>query len=236
MKINFEMNFSKLKLFGTVCALAVLCFSSCRKKGDNEKLDGKNQTAADLIPADSGSWWLMKANDNSVSVTTATGRDTFLAGNTYDYFEMKDTSNGHIAPYFYAKNGGYYLSLIDLTGDGEEFIPAIICTVSPKAGDEWLNTSQIHYSGIAVDVKTKGEVISTGGSLTLNGHTYQNVIQTKNELKAKPNSTPAWLNCGTLTMYFSPGIGVLKSDLDVSVIGLFQTHIANQLLDYHIED
>lgn len=229
------MSFSKIKIWSITGMLAVLCFASCRKEGDNEKLDGENQTSTDLIPASSGSWWLMQANDNSVAITTATGRDTFLAGNTYDYFEMKDTSNGHITPYFYAKNGDYYLSLIDLTGDGEEFVPAIICTVSPQTGDDWLNTSQIHYSGFPIDVRTKGSVVSTGGSITLNGRTYQNVIKTENQLQAKPSGTPAWLNCGTLTMYFSPGVGVLQSELNVSVAGFFTTDISNYVLDYHIE-
>lgn len=230
-----KFTFNKLQLFSFIFLGIFFLFSSCEKKGDNEKLTGKNQTADQLIPTDSGSWWLIKASDNTISITTATGRDTFIEGNTYDYFEMKDTATGDITPYFYAKNGNYYLTLINLLEDSNKYIPAIICTVDEKSGDTWENTSQMQYSGMTIDIKTDGKVLSTTESLTLNGHTYQNVIKTNNNLKAKLHATPVWLDCGSFTMYFAPGIGVLKQDLNLSILGFFQKQISNYVLDYHIE-
>lgn len=217
--------------FLSICFL----FFSCTKEGDNQKLQGQNQTADKLIPTDSGSWWLVKASDSTVSLITATGRDSFIEGNTYDYFEMKDTVNGAVSPYFYAKNGNYYLTLISLLSDSNEYIPAIICTATKKVGDSWENSSQMVYSGMTIDIKTEGEVISTTESLTLNGHSYQNVIKTKNTLKAKLHTVPIWVDCGDFTMYFAPGVGVIKQDLNISILGYFQKQISNYVLDYHIE-
>lgn len=231
-----QLSFNKFQLFSLAfVSFALLLFSSCRKEGDNEKLSGQNQSADELIPTDSGSWWLIQANDNTVSKMTATGRDSFIEGNTYNYFEMRDTVTGNITPYFYAKNGGYYLTLISLLDDSSEYMPAIICTVAEKEGDTWENTSQMQYSGMTIDLKTEGNVVSTSETLTLNGHTYHNVIKTKNDLKAKLHNIPLWVDCGSFTMYLAPGIGVLKQDLNISILTYFQKQISNYVLDYHIE-
>lgn len=230
------MNFSikRFRFWGVIALSLFVCLASCRKKGDNEKLTGENQNAPELMPTDSGSWWLMKDNNGEITITTATGRDSFIENNTYEYYEMRDTGTGAITPYFYAKNDGYYLSLPDITGQGD-FIPTIICTVNPKVGDTWTNTSLIHYSGIPVSIKSNGKVVTTTGSLTINGHTYQNVVETENDLKAKPSFSPVWMDAGTLTIYFVSGIGIIKNDLDVDVSGVFQTYVSDELLDYHIE-
>lgn len=215
--------------------LGLLLFvSSCRKKGDNEKLTGENTSANTIMPTDSGSWWLMKDNSNNISITTATGRDTFIANNVYDYFEMKDTNTHDITPYFYAKHDPYYLSLVDITSNGD-YVPMIISTVNPQPGDTWTNTAQMTYMSIPIDIKMEGSVTTTTGSLTINGHTYENVIETLNTLKAKPSVSPAWINAGTLHMYFVKGIGIIENDLNVNVAGFFQTQISQQLLDYHIQ-
>lgn len=228
---------SRVNSFFIVFLAATCLFSSCRKKGNNEKLDkGNNESSSELIPATTGSWWLMKADDNSVSKTTATGIDSAVGGGQYDYFEMKDTSTGYITPKFYAKNTDYYLNLIDLSDGDGQYVAAIICTVDPKAGDTWTNTSQMQYSGMTVDVKTEGKVTEVDGTLTINGHTYTNVIHTKNELKGKVHGTPVWINCGELNMDIKPGVGILKSDLDVHILSFFQKQISNSLLDYHIEE
>lgn len=224
-------------LAGIMISFGLFClFPSCRKKGDNEDLNpGDNQTHATLIPTDSGSWWLLKGSDSTTSKLTSTGRDTFISGGNYAYFEMEDTILKTITPKFYAKNGGYYLNLIDITeGDGQ-YVPVIICTLEPKVGDTWTNTGQVTYNGILVDLKMEGEVISISKQLTFNGKVYKDVIETRNKLKAKPHITPTWINCGQITMNIKEGVGVVQQDLDIHILSFFQKQVSDYLLDYHIQ-
>lgn len=214
-----------------------LIFGACRKKGDNEKLDpSQNQSAQNLIPKDSGSWWLMNADDGSGSITLAEGLDSVVLGARYDYYRMVDTSNGKITPKFYAENDSFYISAINLERHTYQYVPAIICTVNPKEGDAWINTSQITYNGLLVDVKTEGKVTETGAQATFNGKHFTNVVKTENKLKARLHNTVVWFDCGYLNLQFAPNIGIICEDLDVHVLNFFQNKVRNEIVDYHIMD
>lgn len=216
-------------------ALTVVLFGAC-KKGDNEKLEQENTPDAAFMSTREGSWWLYGSNEGDIVKRKATGRDSLKEGRTYNYYEAQDTVSQHITPEYFARNGDLFLTLIDLDGSQSNYINAVVQKDNPQLGDTWSNTGSISYSGMQFDLLTEGEITGVGQTMHLNGHTYDNVVEVTNKLKARVSMPPTpYTNCGTARMWFRKGIGVLKSDFDIAILSFYSRHYTDSLLDYHIE-
>lgn len=222
--------------FGLIILVTGLVFSSCKKKpGDNEKLAEENDPVSDFMSVKEGSWWKYGSTRSSSLMRRATGRDTSKLGRTYNYFETTDEESQHITPEFFGKNEDKYLMLVDLDGTESQYITVVVQKDNPKTGDKWENTGEITYSGIKFDLRTKGEVISSGGSMTIAGKTYADVTEIKNKLEAKIALTPLYTDCGSATMWFSKGVGIIKTDFNINIAsGVFTEQYQDSLLEYHI--
>lgn len=216
-------------------ALSLFCMlqCSCRKKGDNEKLEGQNKPS--FMSSKAGSWWMYGSNEATVTKRVATGMDSMMMGLQFDYYEKTDTNTQYVTAEYFAVNGDNYLMLLDLDGSQTHYMNVIINKDNAVVGETWTNTGSIQYSGINFTLKTEGEVIETGGTMTINGVTYTDVTTTKNKLKGKPSISPSFVNCGSVTMSFAKGVGIIKSDFDISILGYYNRQYQDSLIDYHIE-
>lgn len=222
-------------------SLAVVIFSSfflitsCKKKvGDNEKIDRPNDPVSDFMSTEEGSWWLYGSLDGTVIKRYATGKDSLKEGLVFNYYETVDTNTGNITPEYFALNEDKYIMLIDLDGEKTTYMPAIVQKENSQVGDEWSNTKSLSYSGLPVDILIEGKVVAINQTVEVSGTIFSNVTEVENILKAKTSVSP-YTKCGTVRMWFSKGIGVVKTDFDINVMGLFKRHYADSLIDYHIE-
>jgi len=222
--------------YAIVVAALLAGMVSC-KKGDNEKLENENTPVAGFMSARQGSWWLYASNENTVVRRVATGRDSVKMGLSYNYYEATDTTSQYVTPEYFARNGDKFLMLVDLDGSQTNYMNVVVHKDNPQLGDTWSNTGSISYSGMSFDLLAEGEITGVQGTLTINGHTYTDVVEITNTLKAKPQipPTPVYVNCGTARMWFQKGIGLIKSEFDISIASFYSRHYTDSLLDYHIE-
>jgi hypothetical protein len=221
----------------TITALVALTglFSSCRK-GINEKLDDNNNPVSGYMSTKAGSWWLYGATDGTITHRVATGVDSVKLDRVYNYYETTDTVSKHITPEYFGKNAGMFLMLVDLDGNQTNYMNVAVQKDNAQVGDTWSNTGDITYSGMKFDLLAEGEVMSVNTTMTINGHTYTDVAEIRNKLKAKPVLSPFYTNCGTATMWFKKGIGIIKADYDISISSFFSKQYTDSLLDYHIQE
>jgi len=225
-----------MKYFTLFLTAGMLLFAASCKKGDNHKLDPDDQVPVDYMSTQPGSWWLYASNEDDVVYRRmATGLDSVKDGFTYNYYESYDTVYQRTTPEYFGKNGDKFLMLIDLFDDQQQYVTVVLSKDDPVVGDNWINTESFTYSGIALAAKFECEVVATGLSMTINGKHYNNIVQLKNELKARPSISPIFANCGTVMIWYSKGIGIIKRNFDINILSLYKRQYTDSLIDYHIE-
>lgn len=232
----------KISLLSALFFVCITVFLSCKKKdGINNGIQNKNRQPFDIMSTKVGSWWLYKADDGAVFYRYATGRDSFVAGLTYDYFYRIETTSvmKEPTPEYFGKNDGKYISLIDLNGEQKDYITYVILIDNSYQGQTWDNTENRKIQGWNLNLLIESEILSVTESLTLEGKTYTDVIHVHNDLKAKSVVMPSYVKCGTLEVWFKKGVGILKEDGDIDIspagVSLLSKKYADHLVDYHIE-
>ena len=224
-------------IFNSIIAVFIFSFliSSCKKKdGDNTKIKDPNEAVTGYMSTKSGSWWMYASRDGVVIKRNATGRDSMKMGFVYNYYITVDTNTLGETPEYFAKNGDKYTMLIDMDGSQTNYIMGIVQKDSSVVGDSWTNTKSMTYSGLPVDLLIEGEVTGINQTMTINGNTFKNVTEVKNILKAKTAVTP-YVNCGFVNMWFSKGVGVIKTDFNIDVMSIYTRKYVDSLVSYHIE-
>lgn len=219
------------KIMAVAAVTSVVLFSC--KKGDNEKLDENNTPVTDYMSTKQGSWWLYGSNDGTVTRRVATGRDSLKEGKMYNYYENTDTATQYFKAEYFGKNGDKFLTLADLDGSGTYYMAVVVHKDNAALGDTWENTGSITYGGMAFSLLAEGEVTGVGQTMTINGHTYTDVVVVNNKLKAKPSISPLYTNCGTAKAWFKKGVGIIKADYDIHLSTFFNKQYTDSLLDYH---
>lgn len=221
--------------FVALVALPCITLTAC-KKGDNEKLDGDNDPISDFMSTKEGSWWMYGSNEGTVTIRRATGKDSTMLERVYNYYETTDTASQYVNPEYFGKNQDKFLMLVDmdLNGNKQNYINVVVQKDNPTVGDSWSNTGSLTYAGMPFDLLTEGEIKSIGGTMVLNGATYTEVTEIENQLKFKPKLHPVYAKCGTARMWFAKGIGIIKSDFDISIGSLYSRQYTDSLLSYHL--
>lgn len=233
-----QSSFLMKKAFYSRCAFlfsAIACllfFAQCKKEGANQHLDPGKQTANDYMSTKAGSWWLYGTADGTVYIRRATGIDTVKNGLPFSYYESTDTNTKFVTPEYFGKNVNYYVTLFDLDGGQTDYMTVVIMQDSAVAGTSWSNTETYKNN---YDLLVESNVESAGGTLIVNGKSYNDVSQVFSHLKAKPKTLPTYIDCGTINVWFSKGVGLLKQDVNISVFGLYKLQHQDSLMDYHIE-
>lgn len=228
------MNKKCLKVAGVAVVVSLL-LAAC-KKGDNTKLEDTNQTVSDYMSTKEGSWWMYASADGTVFIRRATGVDSTMLDKVYNFYKSTDTASQYVTPEYFGQNGQYFLTLIDLDGGQENYIAAVVNKDNPQLGDEWSNTGSITYSAIPFSLLTEGTITGVNQTIVIGNNVFDSVVETTTQLKAKPVISPSYTNCGTAKMWFKRGVGIIKSDFDISVASLYSKQYKDSLIDYHIEE
>ena len=221
----------KKYLFLSLCVVSLF---SC-KKGDNQKLEANNTPITDYMSTKQGSWWMYGSQNGDITIRRATGRDSFMLDREYNYYETTDTGSNYVTPEYFGKNGDKFLMLVDLDGSMSKYMAVVVSKDSAQVGDEFSNTANMTYSAIPLNLLTEGDVVSTNESMTINNHTYDNLVKVKNALKAKPVISPSYINCGSVTMWIKPGLGIVRAEFDIHISSFYSRQYTDSLIDYHIE-
>lgn len=221
-------------LSGLLTLSFITCLLYSCKKGDNEKLNENNDTVSDFMATTTGSWWLYGSNDGSITRRVATGKDSMKLDRMYNYYENTDTMTQYFKPEYFGKNNDKFLMLVDLDGSATNYMNVVVMKDNPQLGETWSNTGNISYTGMTFNLLAEGEVTGVGQTMVINGHTYTDVVEINNKLKAKQNLMPTWVNCGTAKAWFKKGVGIIKADYDVHISSFFSTQYTDSLLDYYV--
>ncbi len=215
-------------------ATLICLAASCKKKGENEKLDKDNDPNSSFMSNKEGSWWLYGVSNGTINRRTATGRDSTQLDKVFNYYELQDTVTYDILPEYFGKNKDFMLMLTDIDGGQTNYALIVIYKEDGKVGDSWTNTGNFTFSGVPIQGKIEGRIESTGGSMTIGDKTYQEVTLIHNDLKAKLVGSPVYTDCGTAKLWFAKDIGIIKSDYDFHIASFFSRQYRDSLLDYHI--
>lgn len=217
----------------SMLGLALICAAgtSCKKP---KPIDPTNEGIADFLPTNTQNWWLYEASDGTIFKRYFTGRDTVVDQFNYNLFEQVDTNTGTIVKEFYAKFEGNYYTLLKVDNSGSAYVKSQVLNGDPKVGDEWTSNGSFNY-GVNIPTKLESEVMSVNNTFTLNNNVVlDSVIEVKSDLYGKLNFV-TWTNCGTITMKFRRGVGVISEDYNINVAGFFQKQYSNHILNYHLE-
>jgi hypothetical protein len=221
-------------------ALVLFMLSSCKKEiGENQKLDPKDQKKYDLMTNVRGSWWLYGGSDSTVTILTASGRDSTVKGLFFSYYERVDTTSAlkDIMPEFFGKNTNRYITLMDLDGTYSRWVTIIFYKDGVPVGEKWTNTDKLDYLGLAFDIKTESSIVDTTGVMELNGRTYNKVIKIHHDFWGRVNIgfESDYTDVGYLDVWFVKGIGIIKKDLNIDLAGNFSKVYRDSLLNYHFQ-
>ncbi|MEO6831111.1 MAG: hypothetical protein ABI378_02580 [Chitinophagaceae bacterium] len=178
-----------------------------------------------------GSSWNYGAKSGVEYTRFARDKDTLKDGLTFSYFERLDTSNNLIPEYF-GKNSGYYFTLIDLDGSETNYLPYAFWKDSASKGTSWNNTGSVSYPSLGkVPILIESTEVDDNVTLYHTDSTYKNLIHVHSNIKA----TLSNLRVGTLDIWFRKGLGVVRQEADISILGAFKLQYTDSLLHYHIE-
>ena len=87
----------------------------------------------------------------------------------------------------------------------------------------------------SIDVKIESKVTGVYETRTIGNTTYDSVFVTKSTFEGKTALIPTWVPCGTIEMWFKKGVGVIKTNFNISILSFISKKTVVELIDYHIE-
>lgn len=211
----------KLKFFSTAAILLSLVFVQCKKDsgGDNNP---PAETPKDYAALSVGSTFTFRditatnlLVDTSDYTLTVTNNDTVAFGKTYRKLTGSDTSVR-----YRAKVGANYYQLASLGGFGIAAFEDNYLNDSLAVNATW-NTTTPEFSLPGTTYQATAKLVykigSTGGTLTVNGNNYTNVIKVElSSLTVTPSAFPIPITINaTGNYYYAKGYGLIQGDLNV---------------------
>ncbi len=213
----------------TACLLAG---AGCKKDGVNKNLNPDNQRAVDFMSTKSGTYWKYGSRDGVNYTRYARGRDTVKNGKTFSYYERED-AGGNMLPEYFGKNNEYYLMLIDLDGSKKNYLDYVFWKDSSRLNDRWSNTGDVHEPTIGkIAVLIESQEVENNLTMEWGGQKFTNVVHVHSDAKA----TAFNVKVATFDFWFVRGLGVIRQETDVDVIGLYKIRHIDSLTSYHIEE
>lgn len=215
--------------------LAFLCagwMASCNKKeADNKIIDPKNNQEFDFMTSKDSSWWRYGSRDGVSYTRYARNRDSVRDGIPYRYFEHKEDANNYYEGEFFVKNAGRFLTLIDVQGDGSQWLNYMFWKDGAVVGDTWVSEGEFKDpSWGSVSARVETEATEDNLSFTYGTHTYNKVHHAHSVLKASALN----VKVGTIDMYYAENVGVIKQVIDINVLSQIVINHVDSLVDYKI--
>lgn len=221
-----------LKNIFPVIGIVFLGLLACNKKdGENQHLNPDDQTAFDLMSVKEGSTWRYGGRDGVTYTRYARGKDTIKLDARYSYYERKDDNAGSFDPEYFGKNKDAYLTLVDVDGNQDNYLNYLFWKDGATVGTSWDNTGKVNAPTIGrVNVLVESYVAEDNLIMTLSSQTFTRVVHVHSDLKGGPFNT----RLGNLDIWLVKGIGILREEVHIDVLGQYQLDHTDSLLDYHI--
>ncbi|UAY51940.1 hypothetical protein [Ferruginibacter albus] len=141
--------------------------------------------------------------------------DTSIGGATYKKIVSNDGMSGDVASYLNCDNGIYTqiaYNATSLTGSASAtMIKQIGLKVNVPVGTTWTDNINASYNGITVTNTYKHTIKGIGISKTVEGVTYNDVIQVEVEITTEYNGIS--IPSGIAEYYFAKGVGTIETDI-----------------------
>lgn len=207
--------------------------SSCKKEdGVNQNLNPNNQKPVDFMSTKVGSYWKYGARDGVAYTRYAREKDTMKNGLKYSYYERQDDSTGTLMPEFFGKNGEYHITLIDLDGLQTTYLNYAFWKDSARKGDSWNNVGSVYHPLVGnQDILIESFQTDDGLTMSYGGNVFTNVVHVHSDAKASAFN----IKVGTFDIWFIKGIGVIREEAHIDILGAYTLSHTDSLLSYHIE-
>src|SRR5690606_8081756 len=182
----------------------------------------KDQKKYDLMTDRPGSWWMYGGSDSTVTILSATGRDSTIKDLFFSYYERVDTTSAekNIMPEFFGKNADRYIFLQDLDGSFTKWIIVVFYKDGMLKDEKWINIDEVDYMGLKFEIKVESAIKETDGVMTLNSGTFTDVIKIHHDFLGRVNISgfdSEYTELGYLDVWFVKGIGIIKKDLNIAI-------------------
>lgn len=192
-------------LFLFTVMLLLVGFASCKKDDNNDTPSGGESYG----PTVAGSTWTYVNADGSSAFTyTATNRDTVAMGRTYDI--LTSTSGGNI---YQAQDGNDYYRFGSFSDLGISAVEELYLRQHLNIGDGWTINVPFTYMGFPLTANLFYTIKSKNQSRKVRSNNFENVVNVGLDLKISGASI------GTGDFFYARGIGLIESDLNVSIPG-----------------
>ena len=211
-------------LFGTLALSSLLLFSCNKDDGP-----GEEPVSEVYLNTTAGSTWQYEVIDNTGTdpvqnyTLTSTNRDTTADGQSYHVYENSIEVNE-----YHRKSGNDYYAFQPMP---LELNSTNIANLYLKAGatvnSSWSLTAPVDFSGFSFSVKITHTLVGKGLTKTVNGTTYNNVMDVKTDIGLQG------LPPGTVTLttdiheFYAPGYGLIERNARANIDFLGTTETMN---------
>lgn len=200
----------KKLIFGTFCL--ILTAVSCKKS---------DPIVIQYITTTPGTTWNYQVTDNSTSAVTpytltSSSNDTTINGKTYHIFNSTDANT---PKEYYNLTGNDYYQYTQLAAQLPS-IELLYLNDTKAVGQSWTTPISTSMQGVTISADIKNTIEEKGGSISVNGITYNNIIKIKTEVVNIAANNPFVTvdpPVQNISSYFSPKYGLVKRDFQLSV-------------------
>ncbi len=227
-----------LRILTTCLALLILTatLDSCKKAendGVNTTIDTSNPLPNEFMSAKKGSYWEYASSGNPDANPyrrTATEIDTIVEGIPMQYYERIDHVIQKVYPEFFGTFEEKLVTLLDVDGKEENYIPFVFFIKNAKVGDTWKNTGNAAYSGITFNIRIQSTLRDTALTMSWDTLHITKVYKVESDIYA----SSANVYCGKVINYFNNGLGIIKTIADFDVMGQYSQYYRDSLIGYKI--
>lgn len=218
-----------------VAIIFIVFVAACKKKdGDNVNLDPNKQEWYDFMSSKTGSYWRYASRDGSLWNRHAREMDTMLLGKKYRYYERKDDASSGYDPEYFGKNNSLYLTLIDLDGSRSNYIDYVYWRDSAKKGDAYSNTGDVNSPVGKVHIEINTYVAEDNLTMTHGNLVFQHVTHAHSDIKGTAGILLPNVKVGTLDVWFVKGIGIIREEANINILGQYKNQYMDSLIEYKI--
>lgn len=217
----------------TAMLLIFLAIGCKKKQGDNVNLDPGKQEWYDFMSSKTGSYWRYAAPDGTFWTRHAREKDTMMLNKKYRYYERRDDGSSGYDPEYFGKNNSFYLTLIDLDGSRSNYIDYIYYKDSAVVTNAFTNTGEVNSPIGKVNITIESHVAEDNLTLNYGNNIFTNVLHVHSNILGSAGLIKN-LKVGELDIWFKKGIGIIREQADINIMGQYRKNYMDSLIDYHI--
>ena len=206
---------------------AVFVFASCQKEVDDSlgNNGGSGGSTSDYQPVSANSEWDYLSTNNGASHIVALGTDTTING--LRYYKFNTTNSGGTERGYISKVNGVYRTYGNFEPVGQ--VVELIYLKDSAIGSNWTNTISVSgFSNYHKYTVSKRDI-----QHTVNGKTYNTVIELTYDFSVDDPLSGSVLSVGGGKYYYAKGVGLIEAYFGFNFFGV-STSDTTRLLNYTI--